>query len=188
MFKVYLELGFDHILDFNGYDHIVFLIALCALYSVTQWKHVLILVTAFTIGHSLTLALAALSIIPVNATLIEILIPVTIMITALINLFVKQDPARKWPVNYMQALFFGLIHGMGFSNFFKSLLGSEQEIILPLFAFNLGVELGQICIVAGILLINYLVVSKMKVKQRIWTVSISLLAIVLSLIMIVERV
>lgn len=188
MFSIYLELGFDHILDLKGYDHIVFLVALCALYTLREWKRILILVTAFTIGHSLTLALSSLDILPVNATLVELLIPVTIMITALFNLVTKKDVEKDWKPGYGMALFFGLIHGMGFSNFFKSLLGKEAEIIKPLFAFNLGVELGQICIVAAIILINLLLVRVLKVPQRVWTISLSVLAIALSIYMIVERI
>lgn len=188
MFPIYLELGFDHILDLKGYDHIVFLVALCALYTLREWKRILILVTAFTIGHSLTLALSSLDILPVNATLVELLIPVTIMITALFNLVTKKDVEKDWKPGYGMALFFGLIHGMGFSNFFKSLLGKEAEIIKPLFAFNLGVELGQICIVAAIILINLLLVRVLKVPQRVWTISLSVLAIALSIYMIVERI
>src|SRR5688572_12761348 len=146
MFTSYLELGFDHILDLNGYDHILFLIALCAAYSSADWKKILILVTAFTIGHSFTLAMSSLDIITINADLIELIIPVTILITAILNLVIKPDTSKRWQIIYLLPLFFGFIHGMGFSNYFKVLLGREAEIILPLFAFNLGVELGQICI------------------------------------------
>ncbi len=188
MFATYLELGFDHLLDLNGYDHIVFLIALCAMYTLTEWKQVLVLVTAFTIGHSITLALSALDIITVKASLIEFLIPVTILITALQNLFTKPDSSRKWGPNYMLALSFGFIHGMGFSTYFKALLGKEADIIGPLFAFNVGVELGQLCIVAAIMVINLLVVRFAKLKQRNWTIAVSIVAAVLAVYMITQRI
>ncbi len=187
MFSIYLDLGFDHILDINGYDHILFLIALCALYTVREWRQILILVTAFTIGHSVTLALSALNLININATIIEVLIPVTILMTAILNMVTKPDPDRKWRPNYFLALFFGFIHGMGFSNYFKALLGKEADILTPLFAFNVGVELGQLCIVAGIILLNYLVTRYLKLKQRLWTMIISSLAAILACYMIVER-
>lgn len=188
MFKVYLELGFDHIADLNGYDHILFIIALCAVFSISDWKKILILVTAFTIGHSITLALSALHIINVSSYLIELLIPVTILLTALQNFWYKPSATRKWNINYFLALFFGFIHGMGFSNYFRSLLGKEADILLPLFSFNLGVEIGQLCIVACILLINFVIVKLGKVKQQYWNYTVSLVGVVLALKMILERI
>ncbi len=187
MFGSYLELGFDHILDLNGYDHILFLVALCAAYSTSDWKKILILVTAFTVGHSITLGLSSLNIISINADLIELLIPVTILITALLNLFLVPQPGRQWRPQYFLALFFGFIHGMGFSNYFKALLGKEAEIILPLFAFNLGVELGQICIVGIILMLNFLVTKGGRIPQPIWNLVVSLIAVALSIYMIVGK-
>lgn len=187
MFGSYLELGFDHILDLMGFDHIVFLIALCAAYASTEWKKILILVTAFTIGHSITLALSALDILTIKASLIELLIPVTILITALLNLFIRRSEGKFLGINYSLPLFFGFIHGMGFSNYFKALLGREAEIILPLFAFNLGVELGQICIVAVILFLNYLLVGISKVPQWWWNVIISIFAAILAVYMIIGK-
>lgn len=187
MFGSYLELGFDHILDLKGYDHIVFLIALCAAYASSEWKKILILVTAFTIGHSITLALSALDILTIKASLIEFLIPVTILITALLNLFIRRSTGKYLGLNYSLPLFFGFIHGMGFSNYFKALLGREAEIILPLFAFNLGVELGQICIVAVIMFLNYLLVGISKVPQRWWNIIVSIFAAILAAYMIIAK-
>jgi hypothetical protein len=187
MFSTYLELGFDHILDLNGYDHILFLIALCAAYATVDWKKILILVTAFTIGHSITLALSSLDILVINADLIELLIPITILITALVNMLLPVKKERTWNPNYLMALFFGFIHGMGFSNYFKALLGREAEIILPLFAFNLGVELGQLCIVAVILAFNFLIVKMGKLKQKYWTITINALAALLAIYMIIGK-
>ncbi len=149
-FQLYFNLGKDHILDFlNGYDHILFIIALCALYLLRDWKKVLILVTAFTIGHSVTLALSALHIINVKAALIEFLIPLTIFITAVSNIFKNEENLdnRLLQLNYFYALFFGLIHGLGFSYYLRSILGRDRSIITQLFAFNIGLELGQIIIV-----------------------------------------
>ncbi len=187
MFPVYLELGFDHILDLNGYDHILFIIALCAVFSVKDWKRIVILVTAFTIGHSITLAMSALSIIRVNADLIELLIPVTILLTALQNLWYKPATQKAWSPNYFLALFFGFIHGMGFSNYFRSLLGQEAEIILPLFAFNVGVELGQLLIVACIMVVNVLVTRVLRVDHKYWNITVSLAAAAMSIYMIILK-
>ena len=186
MFKTYLELGFDHILDLNGYDHILFVIALCAVYKYSQWKNILILVTAFTIGHSLTLALSALDLVVFKADIIEFLIPLTILLTAFFNILKKEKDNDKVMANYGLALFFGLIHGLGFSNFFKSLLGREENITGPLFAFNVGVELGQIVIVGITILIGYLFMSLLKAKQRDWNLFISGVAAGISFILLMD--
>lgn len=188
MFPVYLQLGFDHISDLKGYDHILFIIALCAVYSVSDWRRILILVTAFTIGHSITLALSALRIINVSPYLIELLIPVTILITALQNFWYRPSMQLKWSPNYFLALSFGFIHGMGFSNYFRSLLGREADILIPLLGFNIGVELGQLCIVACIMLLDFLVVKVGRVKQQYWNITVSVIAAVLSVVMIIQRV
>jgi hypothetical protein len=175
-FELYFKLGRDHILDYaNGYDHILFVIALCALYHLRDWRHVLVLVTAFTIGHSITLALATLSIVNVNQNLIEFLIPVTIFITAASNLFKKEETFSGGPIqlNYLYAGCFGLIHGLGFSNYLKTILGRDENIISQLFAFNLGLEFGQIIIVVLFLVTSFIVVDFLGVNRRDWKLVIS---------------
>ena len=173
-FDLYLGLGFDHISDINAYDHILFITALCAVYRVQQWKHILILVTAFTIGHSVTLALSALQVITIPSAFIEFLIPVTILATAFYNVVQKDEIARgKIHINYFLALFFGFIHGMGFSNYFRALLGGEENIIMPLFAFNIGLEIGQLLIVAIIMALSYLAMNVFHAKHREWNLFIS---------------
>lgn len=168
-FSLYFGLGKEHILDYlNGYDHILFVLALCAVYSVHDWKKILILVTAFTIGHSITLALATLQIISVKGELIEFFIPLTIFITACGNLFRKEKSIEKSNVqlNYIFALFFGLIHGLGFSNFLRSLLGKDHSIVSQLLAFNLGLELGQIIVVALFLALSFILVDLVKISRQ----------------------
>jgi hypothetical protein len=188
MFGSYLELGFDHILDLKGYDHILFLIALCAAYSSSEWKKILILVTAFTIGHSITLALSSLDIVTIKAEVIEFIIPVTILITAILNLVIKPETSARWRFSYLLPLLFGFIHGMGFSNYFKALLGHEAEIILPLFAFNIGVELGQLVIVGIIMLLNFLIVGLGRIPQRYWNTGVSIIAALLAVYMIIGKI
>lgn len=173
MFAPYFELGFDHILDIQGYDHILFVVALCAVYRAAQWKHILILVTAFTIGHSITLALSALGIVNISADLIEFLIPLTILATAIFNIVKRTDSHQKIMLNYGLAGFFGLIHGLGFSNYFKALMGKEENIIQFLLPFNVGVEVGQIIIVALTILLTYIVVDLLKMKHREWNLILS---------------
>lgn len=178
-FWAYLQLGFAHITDPGGYDHILFVVALCAIYSLSQWKQALILVTAFTIGHSLTLALATLQLINYSTDLIELLIPVTILITAISNFFFQVPKSRfnekpKQPKGrYVLALLFGLIHGMGFSNYLRSLLGQQSSIIKPLFAFNIGLEFGQIFIVLGVLTIAFVLIEILKVRRHDWNLIVS---------------
>lgn len=177
-FQTYLTLGFQHITDLNGYDHILFVVALCAIYRPRDWRRVLILVTAFTLGHSITLALATLRVLTYRTDVIEFLIPVTILATAVSNFFYREkegrrasEPAPK--LRYAMALLFGLIHGLGFSNYLRSLLGREQSIVSPLFAFNLGLELGQLLIVALVLALTFLVVDLGKAKKHDWKLILS---------------
>ena len=174
-FWIYFGIGREHILDLNGYDHILFVIALCAIYILQDWKRVLILVTAFTIGHSVTLALSTLEIINVRTDFIEFLIPVTILITAIANLFKTKQTLTKtrMMMNYGFALFFGLIHGLGFSNYLKSILGREDSIVQPLLAFNLGLELGQVTIVVFFMIASFVFVSLFSVQRRDWNLIIS---------------
>jgi hypothetical protein len=188
-FGLYLSLGFDHIADLTGYDHILFLMALCAVYSLKQWAKVLILVTTFTLGHTLTLALATLDLIRISTGLIEFLIPVTIIMTGLWNIIQPSDSSdvASHRFKYSMALFFGLIHGLGFSNYLRSLLGTEQDLLLPLFSFNLGLELGQIMIVLAVLLVSFVLVNLVGMKRREWNLLLSGAAIGVSLILCVER-
>jgi len=181
LLDIYTKLGFEHILDPNGYDHILFVVALCAVYVIKDWKKVLILVTAFTIGHSLTLALSSLKILTISSSLVETLIPITIILTCLYNIAKGKIEGEKSLVNYSLALGFGFIHGLGFSNFFKALLGQEESIVGPLFYFNIGVELGQIIIVVLTLLLSYVIVDILKVKQKYYNYTLSSLILVWAL-------
>ena len=220
-FLTYFEVGIRHILDINGYDHILFIIALCAIYLVKEWKKLLILITAFTIGHSLTLALSVLDYVLLEPAIIEFLIPVTIFITAVFNFFHKnnfsfettrnkrstfdksesggsfqtneinksslEDNTRSENYRYFFALFFGLIHGLGFSNYLKSLVSRDENIISQLFAFNVGLEAGQLVIVTLFLIASYVLVDLLKVNKRDWNLVISGIVAGFSLDMIIEK-
>lgn len=187
MFDTYFSLGMQHIADINGYDHIIFLITLCAAYRLTDWRKLLILITAFTLGHTATLALATLQIIKVNGYLIEILIPASILIMGIINLL---NPGKQqfMTAKYITALLFGLIHGLGFSNYLRILLTSENSITMPLFGFNIGVEAGQILIVAAIFLLDAIIYRITKYKLRDRVLLLSGVGIGTSLIMIIDRI
>ncbi len=189
LFELYFKLGLQHIADLKGYDHILFILTLCAVYSLKEWKKVLVLVTAFTIGHSLTLALATLDLIRVDGDLIEFLIPLTIFVTAIANLFVRNQKGNSglYYLRYAAALFFGLIHGLGFSNYLRSLLGSERGLVLPLFSFNVGIEVGQIIIVSLIMLLTKVVVDLLGLPKREWHVLLSGAGLGISLVLMLER-
>jgi HupE / UreJ protein len=178
-FSTYFTLGLHHIADPKAYDHIVFIIALCAIYRLSEWRKVAILVTAFTIGHCITLALAALKIVTPQYDVVEKLIPITIAITAIYNVLRKENGeslatfSKGINVNYAFALLFGLIHGLGFSNFFRELLGTETDVVQPLLAFNVGIEAGQLSIVACVLAASYFAFNVFKISQQAWTQFIS---------------
>ena len=188
-FQIYLHLGFKHIIDWAAWDHILFVLVLTLRYQWTDLKKLLVLVTAFTVGHSITLALSTLHWIDLPSDWIEILIPVTIVFTGISNFWVKSFHFKsKYPLIYFLALFFGLIHGLGFSNYLKSLLGQTESILGPLFTFNIGLELGQLLIVGGILIISFIFVSLLKVKRERYLQIGSVLAIAFALNMVLERI
>ena len=187
-FEFYLKLGFEHIANLNGYDHILFLIVLCAVYQIKQWRNILILVTAFTIGHSITLFLVSLNFLSIPSKIIKLLIPITILVTALHNIIgTKQmEINSRMGKKYFMALFFGLIHGMDFSNYFRALIMSPDEIVVPLLGFNIGIELGQLLIVFFIVLISFIFLNILKIKHYEWNLFISGAAFGTSLISILE--
>ncbi|SHL18275.1 HupE/UreJ family protein [Hymenobacter psychrotolerans] len=184
LFQTYLQLGFHHILNLQAYDHIVFLLALCAPYVLSDWRRVVALVTSFTIGHSFTLALATMGVVQYSAALIETLIPVTILLTCAANMVQagragRSEARRLSPEPVVLALpnllaaVFGLIHGLGFSSYLRELLGQQSRPVLELLAFNVGVELGQLLIVSFILLLGFLLLRGFGVARRDWLLVVS---------------
>ena len=187
-FGFYFRLGWEHIISAAALDHQLFIAALAAIYLLKDWKQVLVLVTAFTIGHSLTLALSVLDIIRFPSNWVEFLIPVTIVITALSNLFQKKFTARSIRINYFLALFFGLIHGMGFANSIRFMMARDQNLGWSLFGFNVGLEVGQIVVVCLLLILGYLIVGLFKVNRRDWVIFLSAAVFGLALKMAIERI
>ncbi|MCB2379291.1 HupE/UreJ family protein [Hymenobacter sp. BT635] len=177
VFQTYLQLGFFHIFNLQAYDHLVFLLALCAPYVAAEWRRVVALVTSFTLGHSITLALATLGFVQYNPRVIEILIPVTILLTCALNLRRAGQNTRLqpllWAVPNLLAAVFGLVHGLGFSSYLRQLLGQSSRPVLELLAFNVGVELGQLLIVALILLLGYVVLQAARAPRRDWVLVVS---------------
>ncbi|CAL2102663.1 Membrane protein [Tenacibaculum sp. 190130A14a] len=188
-FIFYFKMGLFHVLDIKAYDHILFLIVLAVVYQFKQWKKVLWLITLFTIGHSITLALSAYGVLNINPALVEFLIPLTIFITGLMNvLTAKKASVGKENQNLFFALFFGLVHGLGFSNYFKMMIGKTSDKFLPLLEFALGVEAAQVIIVALILLVGSLVQSIFGVNRRDWILVASSIVIGFALQMMFDRV
>jgi hydrogenase/urease accessory protein HupE len=186
-FTLYFNLGVEHILTPDALDHILFVTALCLRYMWKDWKKVVILVTAFTIGHSVTLALSALNYINFNTDWIEFLIPLTIAATCINNIFQKKtEQVSKLPIIYFFALFFGLIHGLAFAGQFKALEGREG-LVGHLLAFNLGIEVAQLLVVVVILLLSWLIVQGIKLPRVWWLRAASVVILVFSLYWAYER-
>ena len=187
-FGIFFPLGLEHIIDKGAIDHIAFVVVLCLRYIWTDWKKLLALVTAFTIGHSITLALSTLNIINIPTRWSEFFIAITILITAMNNLAVRDFQfKKKYPLIYFYALGFGLIHGLGFSTALKSMLGQNQSISIQLFAFNLGLEAGQLLIVFLVLFISFVLVSLLNVNRRDYILFISGCIAALAIQMALER-
>ena len=186
-FSFYFGLGWEHIMSWDALDHLLFITVLAAIYLLRDWKQVLILVTAFTIGHSITLALSTLRIVDVATEWIEFLIPCTIVCTALLNLFQKNFSYKKIRLNYLLALLFGLIHGLGFANTLRFILAKDQQLGWALFGFNVGLEAGQVIVVIVLLLLAQFFMQVVKVARRDWVVFISAGVFSLALKMAIER-
>jgi hypothetical protein len=187
-FSIWFLTGFTHIVDFEGVDHILFLLVLCGVYTVRQWKSLLVLITSFTVGHSFTLALSLVGIININADFIEFLIPLTIITTCFYNLYNRKKLiSGSFKANYWIALFFGFIHGLGFSRLLRSLLGNSENILSPLFAFNIGLEAGQLIIISVIIVFSLVLTELFKVRQTRLNVFLSLTGLTIAGILAITR-
>lgn len=175
-FWIYFKIGLNHVLDINGYDHVLFLIALSVPYAFKDWKRVLLLVTIFTIGHTLALLLSVFNIVTVKDSLVELLIPITILVTAFFNLLTAGKSSKVESMTFIGSvtLFFGLIHGLGFSNYFKAILpGNPTDKVMPLLEFALGIEAAQIMVVLAVLLLSFIVQTLFRFNKRDFTLVMS---------------
>jgi hypothetical protein len=186
-FSFYFKIGWEHIINKEALDHIFFIMALAAIYMLKDWRQVLILVTAFTVGHTITLTLSTLRIVEVNSNLVEFLIPCTIVFTAISNLFQKTFTPKAIRINYFLALFFGLIHGLAFANTLRMIIAEDQSFALSMFSFSVGLESGQILIVFCILLLSQLFIGILKIGRRDWVIFISAAVFSLALEMALQR-
>jgi hypothetical protein len=185
-FSFYYSMGWQHIMTLDALDHLLFIMALSAIYMLKQWKQVLILVTAFTVGHSITLALSTLGWVEVPSGWVEFLIPVTIAFTGISNLLQKSFSKSSIRINYVLALFFGLIHGLAFANILRMILADDQNFAWSMLSFSLGLESGQILVVVFVLLLATLL-ANLGLGRRQWVIAVSVTAIVLSVQMAWSR-
>ena len=185
-FWLFLKLGLYHVLDWQAYDHILFLIVLVAAYNFSNWKRIFILVSLFTLGHTVSLLLANYNVVTVSSKWIEFLIPVTILVAALYNLFTsgKGSKNEKLGLFYFITIFFGLIHGFGFASFFVRL---DESGFIPLLEFALGVELAQIIIVFVVLLISFVAQRIFRFNKRDWIMIVSSIVIGMIIPMLIRN-
>ena len=187
-FMLYLKLGWEHIVSLDALDHQLFVLVLMAIFVFKDWKKILWVVTAFTIGHSITLALSVFDILRAPAKWVEFLIPLTIVITALDNILMRNKPQNLMQMNYFFALFFGLIHGMGFANTARMMMSKEQSIFVPLLGFNIGLEVGQIAVVVVIMILHFVMLTLFRVNKKEWVMFVSSAVFALALKMALERI
>jgi hypothetical protein len=188
-FWIYFEIGVRHVLDLFAYDHVLFLIALTVPYSFKDWKRLLLLVSLFTVGHTMALLLSVFGVIIIKGNLVEFVIPITILIVAFFNLFTARKSSKNESISVviLITLFFGIIHGLGFASYFKSLLGgSLQSKLLPLSEFALGIEAAQIIVVFVVLILSYFVQTFFRFSKRDWILVMSSFIIGVVLPMIIE--
>ncbi|MCW5518981.1 HupE/UreJ family protein [Aureitalea sp. L0-47] len=185
-FWLYVKLGLEHVLDLGGYDHILFLVALCAAYNFSAWRKLLILVTLFTVGHTLSLLLAHYNIVSVSGAYVEFLIPITILVTAVYNIINarRSRPSDLSVMLFIVTLFFGLIHGFGFARYYGMIKADDS--VAPLLEFALGVEIAQIIIVMITLLITFIVQRMLRFSSRDWLLIISSIVIGMTIPMLVD--
>jgi hypothetical protein len=167
-FVFYFKLGWQHIISVDAFDHLFFIMALTSIYLLKDIKQVLLLITAFTIGHATSLSLSVLNVVKINSALVEFLIPISIIITAEIQFVKSIHPKAPFRFKYVFALLFGLLHGLGFANTIRFILAESQQITLPLLSFNIGLEVGQILIVLLILLLAKLCIEVIGMPQKWW--------------------
>lgn len=186
-FWLYFKLGLEHVLDWKAYDHLLFLITICLAYSFNSWKRLLLLVTVFTLGHTLSLLLSNYDVVNVSAPLIEFLIPITILAAALFTIFKarKFERSQKMGILYLITVFFGLIHGLGFAGYYK-MINSDGELF-PLLEFALGIEVAQIIIVLGVLILAYVAQNFLGLKRRDWILVIASVVVGMVIPMLIDK-
>lgn len=186
-FIFYFKVGWTHILSWDATDHIYFITSLAIIYTFLDWEKVLVLVTAFTIGHAVTLYLSALDFFRFNTEWVEFAIPCTIVVTAASNLFLRPEVKTKGVLQYLMALGFGLVHGMGYANYIRMMLSKDQDLLWCFFSFNVGLEMGQILVVLLVLCIQWVLQKYKIINARLLSIIVSTLILFVSLLLALER-
>jgi len=186
-FYFFVKEGFFHVLDLNALDHILFFIAISMLFTVKKWKKALLLVSVFTVAHTFTFALSSYRIVKVNENWVEFLIPITILIPMINSIFIVFQNKKIQNSNYYFTFLFGMIHGLGFSSYFKILLDKNDSILAPLLEFALGIEMVQIIIVSLIVILNTIVIKYLKTNRKYWILFISFLLLLKIIPMLIDR-
>lgn len=188
-FWIFFEVGMRHILNLSAYDHVLFLIAMTVPYAFKDWKNVLILATLFTLGHTLALLLSVFGIMVIKVNVVELLIPITILITAVFHLFTAGKSAKKESISVigMITLFFGIIHGLGFATYFSTIIGNSSAKLLPLLEFALGIEAAQLLVLFVVLLLAYFVQTVFRFSKRDWALVLASFVIGVVVPMIIEN-
>lgn len=187
-FGFYTKMGFNHVLDPNAYDHVLFLLALVLPFVLKQWKTVVILATIFTITHCLALGLSVYDWLTLPVEWVEFFIPITILFTALFNCLIQVDVAQNQYLGIHGGItaFFGMIHGFGFSNYFKILVAEESNKLVQLLGFALGIEVSQVVIILVALLLGTFLMQALGVKRAFYIRLISLLVGIITIPMIIQ--
>lgn len=188
-FWFYFNIGLQHVLDWSAYDHVLFLMVLAVPYSFDNWKQILWLVTVFTIGHTISLVVAAFEFFTPESSKIEFFIPMTILVGAIYNVFLagKKSDESNFGMLLVFALFFGLIHGLGFSTFFVKLTAHLDSRTVPLVSFASGIELSQIIIIMAVLILGFIMQRMFRVSRKDWILVVSSIVIGLVIPMLKEN-
>ncbi|MFC6269385.1 HupE/UreJ family protein [Frigoriflavimonas asaccharolytica] len=186
-FLFYFQLGWEHIITDFALDHLLFILILGVVFSLKDYKKLMVLITAFTIGHSITLIFSTLNLLQINSKLVEFLIPCTIAITAISNFVLVDKPKKEIIYQYIFALFFGLIHGLGFANTLKIMISNEQDLFLPLLGFNVGIEFAQIMVIFFILLILELIIKFTSITKKSVVLFVSTFVLIIAIYMMWMR-
>lgn len=178
-FWFYFKLGFDHVFNFNAYDHLLFFVALIVPYTFAHWKRAFWLVTLFAIGHTVSLLLATYGVVRINSSLVECLIPITIFITALFHVFTagRKNYKETFGLHFFATLFFGMIHGLGFSTYFRQIVESSTNKFVPLLEFALGIEAAQLIVVFIVLVVAFILQTIFRFNKRDWVLVVASIVI-----------
>lgn len=175
-FWIYFTLGLKHLYNINAYADILFLLALTVPYEFKSWKKILLLVSLFTAGHTIALMLSIFNIVTVKVSIVAFIILILLLITALYTIISTGKSNKKDSIVFIAILtsLFGIVHGLGFSNYFNSIVqGKPTDKLVPLFESSLGFGVSQIVVIILALLLAYVIQTLLKFSKREWILIVS---------------